>query len=316
MTRKTGSAVLDQLRDRILVGLYFGCWYPGDRLPSVRDVARMEAVDRKTAAAAYRVLQREGLVRVEPRSGVYLGDGSTPAAGDPLRRLHARWLDNALATSAELGLDADHIARLFRAVSAVEKRRIAVMDQDIAHASHLVDELRARSGLEYMACGLDDIPATAGPLRETPLAVATPHAAVHLRGRGARIPVVQATLSSELLTRLENWAGGGPVVVLVGTSGLRRELQRALDHGLIENGHNVRVLAQGNGVDGADYRLELQGRRVLLWPGAIRAGLEDQGAELVEDTHRSRLLSSATIDGIRREIALLALVQVTRSSVA
>jgi DNA-binding transcriptional regulator YhcF (GntR family) len=51
-----GSIILDQLRDRIVTGLFLGSWQPGERLPSIRDVAGVEQVDRKTAAAAYRRL--------------------------------------------------------------------------------------------------------------------------------------------------------------------------------------------------------------------------------------------------------------------
>ena len=57
-----GAVILDQLRDRIVNGLYFGNWQPGDRLPSIRDIADAEDVDRKTAAAAYHRLAEEGLV--------------------------------------------------------------------------------------------------------------------------------------------------------------------------------------------------------------------------------------------------------------
>jgi DNA-binding transcriptional MocR family regulator len=52
-----GAVILDQLRDRIVTGLYFGNWQPGERLPSIRDIADAESVDRKTAAAAYHRLE-------------------------------------------------------------------------------------------------------------------------------------------------------------------------------------------------------------------------------------------------------------------
>ena len=70
MTRtQPGAVIIDQLRDRIVTGLYFGNWQPGERLPSIRDIADAESVDRKTAAAAYHRLAQEGLVEVKARSG-------------------------------------------------------------------------------------------------------------------------------------------------------------------------------------------------------------------------------------------------------
>ena len=54
-----GAIILDRLRERIVSGIYFGLWRPGERLPSIREIADAEGVDRKTAAAAYRRLERE-----------------------------------------------------------------------------------------------------------------------------------------------------------------------------------------------------------------------------------------------------------------
>ena len=79
-----GAIILGKLRERIISGLYLGYWRPGERLPSIREIAEAEHVDRKTAAAAYRRLQEEGLVRVRARSGVYLCAPLLPEPPGPL----------------------------------------------------------------------------------------------------------------------------------------------------------------------------------------------------------------------------------------
>src|SRR5690606_4633420 len=89
-----GAIILGKLRERIISGLYLGYWRPGERLPSIREIAEAEHVDRKTAAAAYRRLQEEGLVRVRARSGVYLWAPLLPDPPGPLDRLHRQWLEH------------------------------------------------------------------------------------------------------------------------------------------------------------------------------------------------------------------------------
>ena len=46
-----GAIILDRLRERMVSGRFLGHWRPGDRLPSIREIAEAENVDRKTAAA-------------------------------------------------------------------------------------------------------------------------------------------------------------------------------------------------------------------------------------------------------------------------
>ena len=41
-----GAIILDRLRERIVSGIYFGLWRPGERLPSIREIAEAEGVDR------------------------------------------------------------------------------------------------------------------------------------------------------------------------------------------------------------------------------------------------------------------------------
>jgi DNA-binding transcriptional regulator YhcF (GntR family) len=312
LSRKAGSIVLDRLRDRILLGRYFGCWAPGDRLPSVRVVARVEAVDRKTAAAAYRRLQREGLVRIEPRSGVYL-DGERRPAGDPLRRLHAQWLEKALATAGELGLDPAAVARVLQAVARVQARRIAVVDPDPEHAALLARELHVRTGLDYGACSPSQLPASEGPLLGSPFVVATPIGALRLPARADSLPVVLASLAPQLLRHLARLARRGRVTVVVGTQGIGKELERALRYRLLEDAHQVRILtaeAPGTGPEASPATAHT----VVLWPGAAGDGDAWAGATRVEDLRHAPLVSPATLGRIRSQIVRTALDQLSTSS--
>jgi GntR family transcriptional regulator len=317
VARKAGSIVVDRLRDRILVGRYFGRWGPGDRLPSVRDVARHEEVDRKTAAAAYRRLQREGLVRVEPRSGVYLGPDLVDNTRDPLRRLHAQWLEHALTSAAELGLTSARVARMLHGVARIEAQRIPAIDEDGEHAAVLARELSQRTSLQFMPASPHDLPAIAGPLRTAPFAVATPAARLRMGAAMRRIPVVAATLEPELLERVGRTAEHGPVAVVVGTRGLMDELRRALDHGLVDGGERVRIVLASGSSDADELEAldaAVADARVVLWPGTPAWAVERLTESAIEDLHQDTLLSAATLTRIMAQVARTALENINTSS--
>lgn len=64
--------ISELLRRRIVADLHLGRLKPGGRLPSLREIARELGVSIRAAARAYAELQREGLVAVRGRSGIYL----------------------------------------------------------------------------------------------------------------------------------------------------------------------------------------------------------------------------------------------------
>ncbi|MFP4623636.1 MAG: GntR family transcriptional regulator [Gemmatimonadota bacterium] len=311
MTRKAGSIVIDRLRDRIRLGRYFGRWSPGDRLPSVREVALLEAVDRKTAAAAYRRLQREGLVRVEPRSGVYLEAAGSADGRNPLRRLHRQWLESALTSAGELGLDADTVNRMFQGVAAVEKRRIPVVDPDPDHAALIAHELRERTGLDCAAARPEELPARVGPLHDPPFVIATPAALNALGPLLQRVPVVILTLDGSLFDRVCEGAQDGEVMVIVGSRSLEQELARAFERGLGNPGARVTVRRLASAAELED--IQRDGRRLVVWPGTpdwVRQRLGEEAREL------PRLVSDGTLAEIRCHVARAALQHVSTSSAA
>jgi DNA-binding transcriptional regulator YhcF (GntR family) len=308
VARKSGSLVLDRLRDRILVGRYFGRWSPGDRLPSVRDVARLEAVDRKTAAAAYHHLEQEGLVRVEPRSGVYLDQELRSVDGDPLSRLHARWLEQAMISAGELGLGARTVTRMVDSVARLERYAVPIVDADPEHAELLAAELKRRTGLKFVPDEPRSLRARLTGGAPVGFVVATPIAAPAITGLAGRPPVVQATLSSELLTHLIRAARTGPVQVMVASTGLARELRRALDHGFGPPGGRVDVLT------GQPSPNRRGGQpRLILWPGAADID-PDAVSGGVDDLRSWSLLSATTVARVRQALVRCALRNLHRSS--
>lgn len=130
-----------QLVAQLATALRAGRWEPGDRLPSVRRLARRLDADRGTVRAAYRELAGRGLVEVRPGSGVYAAGaagaapprrGSAPPAspggayGDTAGALRA-----FLARERAAGRRASQVAGLLgRWREAAAARRVTVVARD------------------------------------------------------------------------------------------------------------------------------------------------------------------------------------------
>ncbi|MBN8527429.1 MAG: winged helix-turn-helix transcriptional regulator, partial [Planctomycetes bacterium] len=60
-----------EIAERLERSLRGGAWRPGQRLPSVRELCRTWDASITTVAAAYRLLERRGLVAARAQSGHY-----------------------------------------------------------------------------------------------------------------------------------------------------------------------------------------------------------------------------------------------------
>ena len=105
-----------QLIQQVRHALSFGLLSPGDRLPTVKEVAAQVAVNPNTVLRAYRDLEAAGLVISRPGLGTFV-ERSLAEPPDPVRYRALRaglgsWIDRARAE----GLDEESMASLFREV--------------------------------------------------------------------------------------------------------------------------------------------------------------------------------------------------------
>jgi GntR family transcriptional regulator len=97
-----------QLVEQVRRALRLGRLEPGDRLPTVREVAAAVAVNPNTVLKAYRELEHEGLVEGRPGQGTYVVrslSGPSPQTFDRLCASLESWVDGARAA----GLESEHI---------------------------------------------------------------------------------------------------------------------------------------------------------------------------------------------------------------
>lgn len=105
-----------QLIQQVRHALSFGMLRPGDRLPTVKEVAAQVAVNPNTVLRAYRDLEAAGLVISRPGLGTFvqraLSEPPNPAGYRSLRLRLGRWIEAARAE----GLNEESMESLFREV--------------------------------------------------------------------------------------------------------------------------------------------------------------------------------------------------------
>ena len=68
--------VSEQIAEQVRFAIATGRLRPDDRLPSVRGLAREILVNPNTVAKVYRDLERDGVLRTRPGSGVFVAEGA------------------------------------------------------------------------------------------------------------------------------------------------------------------------------------------------------------------------------------------------
>lgn len=105
--------VYQQLSDQIKYAVASGRLQPGDKLPTVRDVAVQVRVNRNTVARVYSELEREGILHTRAGQGTFVSDrGSNLKRAEQKRQLSAAMKD-LLAQAKLFGFSRDQITALF-----------------------------------------------------------------------------------------------------------------------------------------------------------------------------------------------------------
>jgi GntR family transcriptional regulator len=106
--------ISEQIAERVRLSIASGRLVPGDRLESVRGLARELLVNPNTVAKVYRDLEREGVLDTRPGSGVFVASGGPArcrlAGAKAVREAVEAAVQKALAS----GLDPGQIEGLWR----------------------------------------------------------------------------------------------------------------------------------------------------------------------------------------------------------
>ena len=94
---------------------------PGERLPSVRDLARELVINPNTIAKAYETLEAQGVTLSRHGAGTFVAETRTVVAADEQRRRLREGLSSLLTDAVHLGIGEADLRREFEA--ALERFR-------------------------------------------------------------------------------------------------------------------------------------------------------------------------------------------------
>lgn len=156
VNRSGGVPVRDQLMAQLEMRILDGTLTPGQRLPSVRTLARRLRVHHNTVSAAYQDLEAAGHVELQRGAGVFVRRRGPSALRD------AQGLDEMirLALQAAFGkgfTGADVRAAVERWLAAAPPERVLVVDPSREMGELLAHEVRQVLSVPASACALEDV---------------------------------------------------------------------------------------------------------------------------------------------------------------
>ncbi|HLL46403.1 MAG TPA: PAS domain-containing protein [Longimicrobiaceae bacterium] len=183
-SRSSAERLAGLFRESLSLALYLGLLRAGDRIPGIREVSRATALNHKTVARAYRTLQKEGILEVRDRSGVYVGAlGWTDRhpVGDT-----ETWAAEVLTEAWRRRIGIPALPEVVRRWTAAAPLRCACVEADPERRAALCAELAGAFGFECVALAPDDAPGgSAGGMATAvagaDLVVTTPFHAAGLR---------------------------------------------------------------------------------------------------------------------------------------
>lgn len=210
----------ERIRAQFLTALHFGRLRPGDRVPSVRRLADMTGLNRKTIHRAYRCLAREGFLELRPGSGTFLsdtrnGNGSAPSPSDLLLAVN-----RCRAEAATLGMSLETFAKVLKVYTGhgLDVFHLAVVECNAEQIGLIRRELRLGLGVSSRPVFLHQLEGITERLRHDSDGIVTTECHRHEVIEAAKplgIPVYCVSMSPSFPRTLVRHADHGPMVMVV-----------------------------------------------------------------------------------------------------
>lgn len=104
-----------QIVNAVKRGVAVGRLKPGERLPSVRELAKELVINPNTIARAYQVLETDGVTLSRRGAGTFVAQRKVVIRSDERRRRFKAALEGVLADAVHLGLTAGEVQKAFAA---------------------------------------------------------------------------------------------------------------------------------------------------------------------------------------------------------
>ena len=92
-----------QLVDHVKREVALGRFLPGERLPTVRELAAQLILNPNTIARAYRLLEHEGIITTRPGAGAFVADSGSRLGEEVQRHLVTTQFEHALVDGLTMG---------------------------------------------------------------------------------------------------------------------------------------------------------------------------------------------------------------------
>lgn len=112
LTSSSGVPIYRQITDQVRYAIAGGRLRCGDKLPSVRELARSLPVNQNTVVKAYELLERDGLIERRHGDGTYVTANGSPLKRAERRRRVRDMLDNVAAQAVHLDVPPGELHRM------------------------------------------------------------------------------------------------------------------------------------------------------------------------------------------------------------
>lgn len=225
---------VERVRHELLTALHFGKLGPGDRVPSVRRLADVTGMNRKTVHRAYRRLAEEGLLDLRPGSGTFIADriggGGGPASIADLLLA----VNRSRAAAESLGLTPEVFGAFLEIQFATGYRDVPVTVVECNHEQlgFIERELRSRMGVDVQTCLLSELELLpAATLSKSQAVITTDCHAAEVAKAVAHLglPVFRLALDPGFPQRIVERARRGAVLMVVRDRGFAPVFHRLLE---------------------------------------------------------------------------------------
>jgi DNA-binding transcriptional regulator YhcF (GntR family) len=295
LKRKGGVPLHDQLLAQLELRILSGVLAPGQRLPSVRALARRLGLHANTVSSAYRALEAAGHVELRRGAGVYVRAGSPAALED------ARGLDEMIRLALSAAFRKGHSGGEIRAaverwLRAAPPERVVIVDPRRETLELIAHEIRTTIGVPASGCTLEELEREPG-LAAGALLVALPyHVSKVLRAApGTPVETIRVEGSDEDQKAVLSVPAGG-TILLVSASPIVLQIAQGVIGGL----RGDELLVEARLVTRrADWRRLLPAADLVI-ADALSAGMVREARP--RRLRELRLLGSADLATVRKAL--------------
>ena len=154
LSRGTAISIQEQLSAQFILGILSRRLAPGERLPSVRELARRLDLHANTISAVYQDLARRGWISRRRGSGVFVRSLEGLKDAGRLDTFVRSCIDEGLAR----GFSLEALRRSFQELTQESKQELLVVDSDVHLARVLAAEIGEAIGCVVPFASCDEAP--------------------------------------------------------------------------------------------------------------------------------------------------------------